>query len=256
MSRKRSHFGARFATSFRRARMGYQSELQWFWPEEMINQVQTTRLSNGLTVLTEHMPGLRSVSFGIWVRRGSRHESASLNGICHFIEHALFKGTHRRSAHEIASESDRLGGQLDAYTTHEMTGFAMKVVDTELEGAFDLLADLLLHPRFDEDDLAKEQKVIIEEMKMIEDTPDELLNELFHAAYFPNHSLGRPIEGTEHTVSSFDHAKTAEFHTSNFAPQDLVIAAAGNILHNQLIELVARAFAGVKGQVDGHNLSH
>src|SRR5205807_3380995 len=180
---------------------------------------------------------------------------ASLNGICHFIEHALFNGTHRRSAHEIASESDRLGGQLDAYTTHEMTGFAMKVVDTELEGAFDLLADLLLHPRFDEDDLAKEQKVIIEEMKMIEDTPDELLNELFHAAYFPNHSLGRPIEGTEHTVSSFDHAKTAEFHTSNFAPPDLVIAAAGNILHNQLIELVARAFAGVNGQVDRHNLS-
>ncbi|PYS24339.1 MAG: peptidase M16 [Acidobacteria bacterium] len=221
----------------------------------MIDQVQTTRLPNGLTILTEHMPGLRSVSFGIWVRRGSRHESASLNGICHFIEHALFKGTHRRSAHEIASESDRLGGQLDAYTTHEMTGFAMKVVDTELESAFDLLADLLLHPRFDEDDLAKEQKVIIEEMKMIEDTPDELLNELFHAAYFPNHSLGRPIEGTEHTVSSFDHAKTAEFHTSNFAPQDLVIAAAGNILHNQLIELVARAFAGVNGQVDGHNLS-
>ena len=221
----------------------------------MIDQVQTTRLPNGLTILTEHMPGLRSVSFGIWVRRGSRHESASLNGICHFIEHALFKGTHRRSAHEIASESDRLGGQLDAYTTHEMTGFAMKVVDTELEGAFDLLADLLLHPRFDEDDLAKEQKVIIEEMKMIEHTPDELLNELFHAAYFPNHSLGRPIEGTEHTVSSFDHAKTAEFHTSNFAPQDLVIAAAGNILHNQLIELVARAFAGVNGQVDGHNLS-
>ena len=120
----------------------------------MIDQVQTTRLPNGLTILTEHMPGLRSVSFGIWVRRGTRHESASLNGICHFIEHALFKGTHRRSAHEIASESDRLGGQLDAYTTHEMTGFAMKVVDTELEGAFDLLADLLLHPRFDEDDLA------------------------------------------------------------------------------------------------------
>ena len=221
----------------------------------MIDQVQTTRLPNGLTILTEHMPGLRSVSLGIWVRRGSRHESESLNGICHFIEHALFKGTHRRSAHEIASESDRLGGQLDAYTTHEMTGFAMKVVDTELERAFDLLADLLLHPRFNEDDLVKEQKVIIEEMKMIEDTPDELLNELFHAAYFPNHSLGRPIEGTEQTVSSFDHAKTVEFHTSNFAPRNLVIAAAGNILHNQLVELVARAFADVNGQAAGHNAS-
>lgn len=222
---------------------------------KMIDQVQTTRLPNGLTILTEHMPGLRSVSLGIWVRRGSRHETESLNGICHFIEHALFKGTHRRSAHEIASESDRLGGQLDAYTTHEVTGFAMKVVDSELARAFDLLADLLLHPRFDEDDLVKEQKVIIEEMKMIEDTPDELLNELFHAAYFPNHSLGRPIEGTEQTVSSFDHAKTIEFHASNFAPHNLVIAAAGNIPHDQLIELVGRAFADVNGQADGHNAS-
>ncbi|HSQ24424.1 MAG TPA: pitrilysin family protein, partial [Pyrinomonadaceae bacterium] len=142
------------------------------------------------------MPGLRSVSLGIWVRRGSRHESIELNGICHFIEHALFKGTRRRSAHEIATESDRLGGHLDAYTTHEMTGFALKVVDTEMARAFDLLADLLMNPRFDEDDLAKEQKVIIEEMKMIEDTPDELLTELFHEKYFPDHSLGRPIEGT------------------------------------------------------------
>ncbi len=221
----------------------------------MIDQVQTTRLPNGLTILTEHMPGLRSVSLGIWVRRGSRHETPALNGICHFIEHALFKGTQRRSAHDIASESDRLGGQLDAYTTHEMTGFAMKVVDTELTRAFDLLADLLLHPRFEEDDLLKEKKVIIEEMKMIEDTPDELLNELFHAAYFPNHSLGRPIEGTEQTVSSFDRAKTAEFHASNFAPGNLVIAAAGNIAHNQLIDLVMKAFASIQPGTNGHETS-
>src|SRR5437773_5490459 len=249
MSRKRSHFGVRFAPSFRRARMGYQSELQRFWPEEMINQVQTTRLSNGLTVLTERMAGLRSISLGIWVRRGSRHEVASLNGICHFIEHALFKGTQRRSAHEIATESDRLGGHLDAYTTHEITGFAMKVVDTEIVRAFDLLADMLLDPRFDDDDLAKEQKVIIEEMKMIEDTPDELLNELFHAAYFPDHSLGRPIEGTPSTVSSFDHAKTAAFHAQNFSPPNLVIAAAGNVAHQQLVDLVSQSFSRSNGGV-------
>ena len=104
----------------------------------MIDSVQTTRLPNGLTILTEHMPGLRSATFGIWVRRGSRHESPALNGICHFIEHALFKGTHNRTAQEIAAQSDRLGGHLDAYTTHEMTGFSMKVVDTEMEGAFEL----------------------------------------------------------------------------------------------------------------------
>ncbi|HMJ26196.1 MAG TPA: pitrilysin family protein, partial [Pyrinomonadaceae bacterium] len=163
----------------------------------MTDQVQTTRLPNGLTILTEHMPGLRSVSLGIWVRRGSRHESPALNGISHFIEHALFKGTPRRSAHQIATESDRLGGQLDAYTSHEITGFALKVVDTALPQAFDLIADMLANPRFDPDDLSREQGVIIEEMKMIGDTPDELLTELFHAAYFPDHSLGRPIEGTE-----------------------------------------------------------
>jgi predicted Zn-dependent peptidase len=208
----------------------------------MIDNVQTTRLPNGLTILTEHMPELRSVSLGIWLRRGSRHEIPVQNGICHFIEHALFKGTLRRSAHDIATESDRLGGQFDAYTSHEMTGFAAKVVDTEMPRAFDLLSDMLLNPRFDEDDLVKEQKVIIEEMKMIEDTPDELLTELFHAAYFPDHSLGRPIEGTEKTVSSFDRKITAEFHTRNFVPGNLVIAAAGNVRHDELLELVMQTF--------------
>src|SRR5260370_19750471 len=122
----------------------------------MIEQVQTNRLANGLTILTEHMPGLRSVSLGIWVRRGSRHESPALNGISHFIEHALFKGTRRRSAHQIAIESDRLGGHLDAYTSHEITGFALKVVDTALSQAFDLVADMLAHPRFDPEGLAWE----------------------------------------------------------------------------------------------------
>ena len=208
----------------------------------MIDQVQTTRLANGLTILTEHMPGLRSVSLGIWVRRGSRHETPALNGICHFIEHALFKGTTRRSAHQIAEESDRLGGHLDAYTAHEMTGFALKVVDSEVHRAFDLLADLLSNPRFEPGDLVKEQKVIIEEMKMIEDTPDELLTELFHAAYFPDHSLGRPIEGTVMTVSSFDKAKTVDFHAENFAPRNLVVAAAGNVDHHQLTDLVEKMF--------------
>jgi predicted Zn-dependent peptidase len=208
----------------------------------MIDQVQTTRLANGLTILTEHMPGLRSISLGIWVRRGSRHESPALNGICHFIEHALFKGTHRRSAHQIATESDRLGGHLDAYTSHEITGFALKVVDTALPQAFDLLADLLANPRFDEIDLTREQQVIIEEMKMIEDTPDELLTELFHAAYFPNHSLGRPIEGTEETVSTFDRATIASFHAHNYSPRNLVIAAAGNIDHRELVDLSGQVF--------------
>lgn len=208
----------------------------------MTEQVQLTRLPNGLTVLTERMPGLRSATVGIWVRLGSRHEPEDWNGVCHFIEHAVFKGTERRTALDIAVESDRLGGHFDAYTTHEMTGFALKVVDTSVPLAFDLLADMLARPRFDEEELRREQKVIIEEMKMVEDTPDEFLAEIFNAAYFPGHPLGRPIEGTEETVSTFGHERTARFHASAYAPPNLVVAAAGNVEHEQLVELAARAF--------------
>jgi len=209
----------------------------------MIDDIHTTKLPNGITVLSEHMPGLRSVTAGIWVRRGSRHESAQLNGICHFIEHSIFKGTERRSARDIAVQSDRLGGQFDAYTTHEMTGFALKVADSSLPEAFDLIADLISRPRFDQEDLEREQKVVLEEMKMVEDTPDELLGELFNAAYFPDHPLGRPIEGTEETVSSFDHATTSDFHAREFSPRNLVVAAAGNVEHARLVEMVERGFA-------------
>ncbi len=208
----------------------------------MTDEVQTTRFANGLSILTERMPDLRSVSIGIWLRHGSRHEPPELNGMCHFIEHAVFKGTTRRTARQIAAESDRLGGHSDAYTTHEMTGFAMQVADSALPQAFDLLSDLLLNPRFDEQDLQREQKVIIEEMKMIEDTPDEFLTELFNAAYFPNHPLGRPIQGTAETVSTFDRGKTASFHARGYSAPNLVVAAAGNLDHGQLVDLVARTF--------------
>jgi predicted Zn-dependent peptidase len=188
------------------------------------------------------MPSLRSATVGIWVRRGSRHETQELNGICHFIEHAVFKGTERRTALDIAVESDRLGGHFDAYTTHEMTGFALKVVDTALPSAFDLLSDMLARPRFDEEELRREQKVIIEEMKMVEDTPDEFLAEIFSAAYFHGHPLGRPIEGTAETVSTFGSSRTTEFHATAYAPRNLVIAAAGNVEHARLVDLAATAF--------------
>jgi len=208
----------------------------------MIDEVRTTRLANGATVLTEHMPNLRSATVGIWIRRGSRHELPDVNGICHFIEHAVFKGTRRRTALDIAVESDRLGGHFDAYTTHEITGFSLKVVDTAVPKAFDLLADMLLSPRFDAEDLEREQKVIIEEMKMVEDTPEEFLTELFTAAYFPGHPLGRPIEGTAETVVTFDRERTARHHASAYAPANLVIAAAGNVRHEEIVELAGRAF--------------
>jgi predicted Zn-dependent peptidase len=216
----------------------------------MIDQVRTTRLANGAAVLTEHMPNLRSCTVGVWIRRGSRHERAEVNGICHFIEHAVFKGTRRRSALDIAVESDRLGGNFDAYTTHELTGFSLKVVDTALPQAFDLLADMLLSPRFDRDDLEREQRVIIEEMKMVEDTPEEFLTELFSAAFYPGHPLGRPIEGTAATVLTFDRRRTARHHAAAYAPSNLVIAAAGNVSHEEMVELAERAFASAASVSD------
>lgn len=204
--------------------------------------VRITRLDNGAVVLTEHMSNLRSATIGIWIRRGSRQEPEDYNGICHFIEHAVFKGTPRRTALDIAIESDRLGGHFDAYTSHEVTGFSLKVIDAAVPQAFDLLADMLLNPRFDEAEMRREQKVIIEEMKMVEDSPEEFLTELFSARYFPDHSLGRPIEGTAATVSTFNSKRTAQFHAYAFAPHNIVIAAAGNVEHEKLVELATQAF--------------
>ncbi|HEV7904543.1 MAG TPA: pitrilysin family protein [Pyrinomonadaceae bacterium] len=221
----------------------------------MTEAILSTKLPSGATILTEQMPGLRSATVGIWIKRGSRHETPDFNGICHFIEHAVFKGTARRSVMDIAVESDRLGGNFDAYTSHEMTGFALKVVDRALPQAFDLLSDMLLSPRFDQTELEREQKVIIEEMKMVEDSPEEFLGEIFHAAYYPDHALGRPIEGTPETVSSFDRARTAEFHRTAYRPQNLVIAAAGNVSHAELVELAERAFAEQTATTPGQHSS-
>src|SRR5437868_2285154 len=132
----------------------------------MPEQIQQTRFDNGLVVLTDRMPHVRSVTLGFFFRTGARNEPSQLNGITHFIEHTVFKGTHRRSALEIAVEQDRLGGNLEAFTTHEETGFAIKVIDDQLPAAFDLISDMLMHPRFDESELESERRVIVEEMKM------------------------------------------------------------------------------------------
>jgi predicted Zn-dependent peptidase len=204
----------------------------------MIEDIRETRLENGLVVLTDRMPGVRSVTLGFFFRVGARHEPRHLNGISHFIEHGVFKGTSKRSALEIAIEQDRLGGNLDAFTTHEETGFAIKVIDEQLPQAFDLISDMLMNPSFDEADLKSEQRVIIEELKMIEDSPEEYLGEIFSAAFFPGHPLGTNIAGTPKTVRSFDHATTRTFHTEHYTPQNLVIVAAGNVEHDDIVKLV------------------
>ena len=209
----------------------------------MRENIQTTRLENGLTILTDKMPDVRSVTLGFFFRKGSRHEPNELNGISHFIEHAVFKGTEKRTALQIAIETDRLGGNLDAFTMHEETGFAIKIVDNQLEKAFDLLADMLTNPRFDEKELKREQRVIIEEIKMTEDSPEDFLGELFSEKLFPNHPLGLSIAGTPKTVRAFNGEATRKFHGEMFNSSNLIITAAGNVEHAQIVDL-AEGFFG------------
>ena len=212
----------------------------------MIEDIQVSRLPNGLTILTDRMAGVRSATLGFFYRTGSRSEPAELNGISHFIEHTVFKGTEKRSALDIAIEQDRLGGNLEAFTTHEETGFAIKVIDDQLGDAFDLLADMLSNPTFDEKELKSEQKVIIEELKMTEDSPEEYLGEIFSEAFFPGHPLGLSIAGTPKTVRKFDRKTTAAFHLSAFTPANLVVAAAGNVEHGKIAELANAYFASYR----------
>ena len=200
--------------------------------------INTTRLETGLTILTDQMSGVRSATLGFFFRAGSRHEPDELNGISHFIEHTVFKGTAKRSALDIAIEQDRLGGNLDAFTTHEETGFAIKVIDDQVSAAFDLIADMLANPRFDDGDLESEQRVIIEEMKMVDDSPEEYLGEIFSREFFPGHALGLSIAGTPKTVKSFDGEKTRTYHRQAFNGSNLVIVAAGNIEHEKVVEMV------------------
>jgi predicted Zn-dependent peptidase len=206
----------------------------------MIEEIEQSNFDNRLVVLTDRMPGVRSVTLGFFYRVGARNEPLDLNGITHFIEHTVFKGTKRRSTLDIAVEQDRLGGNLEAFTTHEETGFAIKIIDNELEAAFDLLSDMLVDPIFDEKELISEQRVIIEEIKMTDDSPDELLGEIFSREFFPGDALGRSIAGTPETVTTFGHEQTRAFHAENFHPGNLVIVAAGNVTHKQLAELVEK----------------
>ena len=162
----------------------------------MQQKIEKTILPNGLTIVTEAMDHLRSVSTGLWIRSGSRHEPLEQSGISHFIEHMLFKGTVHRTAQDIAFETDTLGGHLDAFTSHELAAYSIKVLDDHLPRAFDLVADLVTGPLFSEKEFEKERHVIVEEIKMIEDTPDDLAAEIFFSGFWPNSRLGRSVSGT------------------------------------------------------------
>src|SRR5512140_2170188 len=161
-------------------------------------------LDNGLTLITEAMPELRSVAIGVWLKKGSRHEPAAQCGVSHVIEHMVFKGTKTRSAERIAAEVDSIGGYMDAFTAKEYASFHLKVLDEHLPEAIEILGDIVLNPLFDVAEMAKEKKVIFEEINMVEDTPDDLVMELLSEAFWPDHPLGRPILGNKRTVAGFD----------------------------------------------------
>ena len=203
------------------------------------------QFDNGLRLLTESMPDVRSVSFGAWLTRGSRHESAPQSGVAHFVEHMLFKGTARRTAQDIAQEIDSVGGQLDAFTTKEHANYYVKVLDEHLLPAVDVLADLLLHPAFAPDDIEKEQKVVLEEIKMVEDTPDDLVYELFTQRFWSGHPLGRPILGVPSTVDALDADVLRDYFCRTYTAGNVVVAVAGNVDHAAVRDLVTEAFADI-----------
>jgi predicted Zn-dependent peptidase len=204
--------------------------------------IATTLLANGVRVITEQMAHVRSVSLGVWIGTGSRCESADQNGISHFIEHMVFKGTTNRSAEEIARSVDSIGGGLDAFTAKEMVSYNTKVLDEHLPLAFDVLADLVRNPLFREEDIEKEKGVILEELKMEVDNPEYLLHEVFCSNFWKDHPIGKPILGTKETVRGFDRQMIHDYYRQYYSPSNILITAAGNLNHDHLVDLAREHF--------------
>jgi predicted Zn-dependent peptidase len=218
---------------------------------EEIRNVRRQVLPHGLTVITEQMQHIRSVSIGIWVKTGSRNEDPQWNGISHFVEHMVFKGTEHRSAEEIARQVDSIGGNMDAFTAKECICFNVKVLDEHLPIAMDVLSDLVLNPVFNSQDIARERGVILEEIKMDEDSPDYLVHEIFTQNFWKDHPLGKPILGTKDTVKRFERDPVLGFYRERFAPGNLIISAAGNLKHASFVDLVIKHFEHMPSMKNG-----
>jgi predicted Zn-dependent peptidase len=202
-------------------------------------------LRNGLVIASEVMPHLRSVSLGVWVKCGSRFEEAEKTGISHFIEHLLFKGTTTRSAARIAEAIDSVGGQLNAFTEKEYVGFYAKVLDEHLHFAFELVSDIVLNPAFPAGEIQRERNVIFEEINTVEDSPQELILDIYTENFWRNHPLGRPISGTKKSVARIARADVKKFFLSRYTAGNMVIAVAGNIRHRDVQKLAERYFSGL-----------
>jgi predicted Zn-dependent peptidase len=201
-------------------------------------------LPNGIRILTERMPHVRSVAVGVWVETGSRHEPAARGGVSHLIEHLVFKGTASRTAQDIARTMDSVGGQMDAFTTKEHTCFYVQVLDEHLPLAVDLLTDILLHPLFNADELEREKSVVLQEIKMVEDTPDDIIHDLFAAQIWAEHPLGRPILGSREAVTGYGREEALGYFTDEYVPPRVIIAVAGNVTHERVMDLFTAGFRG------------
>jgi predicted Zn-dependent peptidase len=213
--------------------------------------IRRTALANGLSVITEEMEHIRSVCIGIWIKTGSRDEDKQWNGISHFVEHMVFKGTEHRTAEEIARQVDSIGGNIDAFTAKECVSFSIKVLDEHLPIALDVLSDLVLNPTLTADDIVRERGVILEEIKMDEDSPDYLVHEIFTQNFWKDHALGRPILGTRDTVKRFERDPVRDFYRQRFVPGNVIIAAAGHLNHGHFVELVDKYFSDMKPKKNG-----
>ncbi|TDA68910.1 MAG: insulinase family protein [Clostridia bacterium] len=201
-------------------------------------------LPNGIRVVTEEVPHVQSAAIGIWVRTGSRHETPDIHGASHFLEHLMFKGTARRTAREIAEELEAVGGVLNAFTTKEYTCFYARVLGEHVDLAIDLLSDMLLHSRFAPEDIAREKNVILEEIRMYEDSPDELVHDLFASTIWDGHPLGRAILGSVDSVASLTREQIVDYYSRRYRAGNIVIAAAGKINHQALLDKLAPFAAG------------
>src|SRR5690242_6758258 len=218
-----------------------------------LSNISRESLPNGLTIITEEMQHIRSVSIGIWIKSGSRDEDPQWNGISHFVEHMVFKGTKSRTAEDIARQVDSIGGNMDAFTAKECICFNVKVLDEHLPIAMDVLSDLVLNPIFDVKDIGRERGVILEEIKMDEDNPDYLVHEIFTQNFWKDHPLGKPILGTKDTVKRFEQPILFDYYGERFNPGNLVVCAAGHVDHRQFADLVVEKFQNLKPRSNGYH---
>ena len=198
-----------------------------------------TKLSNGLTIVTETVDTVRSVALGFWVRAGSRYEPADLSGISHFLEHSVFKGTENRSTFEIASSLESVGGHLNAFTTKEYTCYHARFLSEYLENAVDVLSDIILHPIFPESEINREKSVVLDELRDSHDVPEEVAFDTFEKFLYPGNQLGLPILGNEDTIKGFSAEKLDHYLNDNYSPENTIIVAAGYVEHDELVKMIS-----------------